>query len=65
MDEINARIPDMQVIFMNIGDWNTPVTQQYGVTSVPHLKIYDKDGNLVAEGRAARAWLQQAMAQRQ
>lgn len=63
MDEINARIPDMQVIFMNIGDWSTPVTRQYSVTSIPHLKIFDKDGNPVAEGRAARAWLQQAMAQ--
>ena len=64
MDAINAQVPDMQVLFMDIGDWNTPVTQQYGVTSVPHLKIYDKSGNLVAEGRAARDWLQQAMAGR-
>jgi endonuclease YncB( thermonuclease family)/thiol-disulfide isomerase/thioredoxin len=64
MDQINARIPDMQVLFMNIGAWNTPVTQRYGVTSVPHLKIYDKDGNLVAEASAARAWLQRAMAER-
>ena len=65
MDAINAQIPDMQVLFMNIGDWNTPVTQKYGITSVPHLKIYDKSGNLLAEGRAARDWLLQATAARQ
>ena len=64
MDQINRRVPDMQVLFMNIGTWNTTVTQQYGITSVPHLKIYDKKGNLVAEGMAARAWLDRAMAGR-
>jgi len=64
MDAINLQVPDMQVLFMNIGDWNTPVTRQYGVNSVPYLKIYDKDGSLVAEGRSARTWLQQVMAQR-
>ena len=64
MDAINVRVPDMQVLFMNIGDWNTPVTRQYGVSSVPHLKIYDKNGSLVAEGRNARTWLRKAMAQR-
>jgi len=61
MDGINAHVPDMQVLFMNIGDWNTPVTQRYGITSIPHLKIYDNSGSLVAEGRDARTWLQQNM----
>jgi endonuclease YncB( thermonuclease family)/thiol-disulfide isomerase/thioredoxin len=61
MDGINARVPDMQVLFMDIGEWNTPITQKYGVTSIPHLKIYDKTGNLIAEGKAARSWLQQAV----
>lgn len=64
MDAINAQVPDMQVLFMDIGDWNTPVTQRYNITSVPHLKIYDKSGSLLAEGRSANAWLQQAMAER-
>ena len=64
MDAINAGIPDMQVLFMNIGDWNTPVTRQYNVRSVPYLMIYDKDGSLVSEGRNAKTWLQQALAQR-
>jgi thiol-disulfide isomerase/thioredoxin len=64
MDAINAGIPDIQVLFMNIGDWNTPVTRLYNVSSVPYLMIYDKDGSLVAEGRNAKTWLQQAIAQR-
>jgi endonuclease YncB( thermonuclease family)/thiol-disulfide isomerase/thioredoxin len=64
MDAVNAQIPDMQVLFMNIGDWNTPVTRRYNVNSVPYLMIYDKDGSLVAEGRNAKSWLLQAVAQR-
>ncbi|HVS82945.1 MAG TPA: thermonuclease family protein [Pyrinomonadaceae bacterium] len=64
MDAINAQVPDMQVLFMDIGDWNTPVTQQYGITFVPYLKIYDKSGSLIVEGNAARSWLQQAIRQR-
>lgn len=64
MDAVNAQIPDMQVLYMNIGDWNTPVTRRYNVNSVPYLMIYDKDGSLVAKGRNANTWLQQALAQK-
>lgn len=64
MDEVNAQIPEMQVVFMDIDDWNTPVAQEHGVTFVPYLKIYDKTGNLVADGKTAKAWLLQAMAER-
>ncbi|MGI9068041.1 MAG: thioredoxin domain-containing protein [Pyrinomonadaceae bacterium] len=64
MDAINAQVPDMQVLFMDIGEWNTSVTQKYGVTSIPHLKIYDKSGNLMVEGGTARDWLLQEMAKR-
>jgi len=60
MDQINAGASDTQVLFMDIGAWNTPVARLYGVTFVPYLKIYDKRGNLVAEGKDARTWLQQA-----
>ena len=64
MEAVNAQIPDMQVLYMNIGDWDTPITRRYNVSSVPHLKIYDKDGSLVAEGDRAETWLQQALGQR-
>jgi len=59
MDQINSGVPDMQVLFMDIAAWNTPVSRLHGVAFVPYLKVYDKSGNLVAEGRNARAWLQQ------
>jgi micrococcal nuclease len=64
MDAINAQFPDMQVLFMDIGDWNTPVTREYGITSVPYFRIYDQSGNLVATGREARDWLLRETAKR-
>lgn len=64
MAAINAQIPDMQVVFMDISDWNTPVTHEYGITSVPYLRIYDQSGNLAAQGREARDWLLRETAKR-
>lgn len=59
MQQINSKVSGMQVLFMDIGTWNTPVTQRYGVNFVPYLKVFDKSGKLVAEGKAANTWLRQ------
>lgn len=60
MATINRQVPDMQVLFLNIGDWNTPIVSRYGISFVPYLRIYDKNGYLIAEGKSANTWLQQA-----
>ena len=60
----HAAFPDMQVLLMDIGEWDTPVTEKYGIESVPHFKIYDGDGRLIVEGDAADDWLRSAIAQR-
>ncbi len=64
LDEVHRKVPDMQVLFMNIDEWNTPVAQQHGISFVPYLKIYDKNGNLIVEGKAARSWLVQELSRR-
>jgi endonuclease YncB( thermonuclease family)/thiol-disulfide isomerase/thioredoxin len=64
MANINNQVPDMQVLFLNIGEWNTPITQRYGITYVPYLRIYDKNGSLIAEGREANSWLQEEFRRR-
>lgn len=38
-------------------DWQSPVAKQFKLESIPHLKVYDPSGRLVAEGDAAREWL--------
>ena len=43
-------------------DWKSPVAQQFGLRSIPHFKVFDKDGKLMAEGDEAyemvNRWLQ-------
>ncbi|HKR59935.1 MAG TPA: thioredoxin family protein [Pyrinomonadaceae bacterium] len=60
----HGSFPDMQVLLMDIGEWDTPVTKKYGIESVPHFKIYDGDGRLIVEGDNADDWLRNAIAQR-
>jgi thiol-disulfide isomerase/thioredoxin len=44
-------------------DWDSPVAKQYQLSSIPYLRIYDTNGNLVADGDEARAkivdWLKE------
>lgn len=35
-------------------DWSSPTAKQFGLESIPHLKIYGPDGKLQLEGDAAR-----------
>ncbi|MBI3890268.1 MAG: thioredoxin family protein, partial [Candidatus Wallbacteria bacterium] len=34
-------------------DFDSPVAQQYGLSAIPHFKIYDSTGKFRAEGREA------------
>lgn len=48
---------------VDIINWNSPVTQQYGIRSIPHLKLFSPDGDLISEGgaRSVLADLSKAM----
>jgi len=64
LDAVNTSFPDMQVLFMDIGEWDTPVAKKYGVESIPHFKIYDQSARPIVEGPAAKEWLRQAIGER-
>lgn len=64
MDMVHNRFSSMQVLFMNIGNWNSPVARKYGISFVPYLKIYDEKGQLIVEGVAARGWLDRTIQER-
>lgn len=34
-------------------DWGSPVAQQFNLTGIPHLRIYDAQGQLIAQGQQA------------
>jgi len=60
MDRANAERSDIVVLFVDIDEWNSPVTEQYGIRSIPHFKIYDSSGTLLVEGsREGGQWFQQ------
>jgi thioredoxin 1 len=39
---------------VDIVNWDTPVARQYRLRSIPHLKLLDPEGRVVAEGDAGR-----------
>lgn len=42
-------------------DWQSPLIKQYNIGSLPHLKIFNEKGNLVAEGKSAKEQIIQAI----
>ena len=39
---------------VDIVNWSSPVAGQFRIHSIPHLKLFDPDGRLIAEGDAGR-----------
>lgn len=61
---INSGDPRTQVLFLNIGDWNSPIADRYDVDYVPYFRVYDEHGSLIADGRSATSWVQSRFAGR-
>lgn len=62
---LNHKDPNTQVLFLDIGDWNTPIADRHRVTYVPYLKVYNEQGFLTVEGRAANSWLEETLSRHQ
>jgi thiol-disulfide isomerase/thioredoxin len=70
MDRLNAERPGVTVVKVDINrpgvrgiDWKSPVAAQFGLSSIPHFKVMDSEGTVVAEGDKAWemlvAWLKE------
>lgn len=53
--------PDLAVVEVDINrpgirgiDWESPVAKEFQLDSIPHFKVYDAKGKLMAEGDEAR-----------
>ncbi len=64
LDKLAKKRDDIFVVKVNINrpgvrgiDWSSPVARQYGLRSIPHFKIYSKDGKLKMEGRDAYEYI--------
>jgi thiol-disulfide isomerase/thioredoxin len=71
LEKLATRLPEVMFVRLNINrpevkgiDWQSPLVQQYRIKSVPYFMIFNPQGELVAEGTAARqmlrGWLQKA-----
>ena len=53
--------PDIVILKVNINEPGSPVARQYGIQAIPVFEVYDGNGKLVAEGKEAVDWIDQAM----
>jgi thiol-disulfide isomerase/thioredoxin len=70
MDRLHNEREGVSVVKVDINrpgvrgiDWKSPVAAQFRLSSIPHFKVMDTEGNLVAEGDEAWqmlvAWLEE------
>lgn len=60
LDKLHEGREDVTVVKVDINrpgtrgiDWGSPTAQQFGLQSIPHFKVMDKEGVLIAEGNVA------------
>ncbi|MCP4153611.1 MAG: thioredoxin family protein [bacterium] len=60
LKRLDAKREDIVVIKLDLNrkgkrgiDWQSPLTQQYGIRSIPYFQIYDEEGELLHAGRNA------------
>ncbi|MBV8141105.1 MAG: thioredoxin family protein [Verrucomicrobia bacterium] len=69
LDALHEKRDDIAVVVVDINrpgvrgiDWSSPVAREFQLQSIPHLLIYNKEGELEAQGEGARAkvldWIQ-------
>jgi len=60
LDKLHESRDDLAVVKVDINrpgqrgiDWGSPVARQFGLQSIPHMKVYSPEGALIAEGQPA------------
>ncbi len=68
LEKLAEKRDDIVVVKVNINrpgtygiDWRSPVARQYNLNSIPHFKIFSKDGKLEMEGRTAYRYILQLL----
>ena len=51
---------DIDILKVNIRDWESPVSKQYQIQGIPRFLIYDGKGKPVAEGKEVM-WIQERL----
>ena len=49
LEQFVKQDPDVVLLKIDIVNWNTPVTQQFGIKSVPNMRVFDRTKTQVGE----------------
>jgi len=60
LEGLTQKNPRYVLLKVDIRDWKSPVALQYGLKSIPHLKVFDESGRMIAEGDEAYRYVQKA-----
>jgi len=55
--------PDVVLVKVDIVEWGTPVTRQYGINSVPNIRVFDRRNQTVGQPTSNFNAIQQYVAQ--
>ena len=50
--------PDVVLKQINIRDWDTPITKKYNISSIPDVRVFDRNGRLMGQPSADRHAIQ-------
>ena len=60
LEQLGEKRPDLRIVKVDINrtgikgiDWGSPLAKQFSLKSIPHFKIFDGNGKMLAEGEAA------------
>lgn len=61
---LTKKYPQLAILKVDIRDWNSAVSKQYGIQSVPYMAVFDQKGQLMGEGDSALPALEKLLAPR-
>ncbi len=56
MEALDKANDDIDVLKVNIKDWDSPVARQFDIQGIPLIMIYDGQGKRVAQGKE-KMWI--------
>jgi thiol-disulfide isomerase/thioredoxin len=62
LEALVAQDADVYLRKVDIVDWKKPVVKQYGIGSVPNVRVYDRSGRLVGRPSSSMEVIRQNIA---
>lgn len=63
LERLAREDPEVNLVKVDIVKWNTPVTRQYGIRSIPDIRVYDRLGRSVGTPTSSLQQVQRNVAQ--